>query len=138
MEQQSNMEKVYDLTKESDYFKHLMDAYFLFEVHSYNVAFSSSHEPLDCNELLRFGVHHAMCGENVYMIRFPRQIEILHRPDNLFFLERWSDFLDISDLDHALVLSIVDRNIYDHHRIQETFTHIKANFKSFIAITVQN
>lgn len=136
------MEKVYDLINESEYFKHLMTAYMRFhsEEHDGNhqTSFYASKEPINCNELLRFGVHHALCGENVYMVQFPRQVEILRRPDNLFFLERWSDFLDISDLDHALVLAIANRNQYDHYRLQETFTHIRTHFKSFVAITVQN
>lgn len=136
------MVKVYDLINETEYFKHLMNAYMKFHSEEHDdyrqTAFFTSKEPINCYELLRFGVHHALYGENVYMVQFPRQVEILHRPDNLFFLERWSDFLDISDLDHALVLAIENRNQYDHYRLQETFTHIRTHFKSFVAITVQN
>lgn len=132
----------YDLVNESEHFKHYMDLYMIFHSEEHlpnnNTSFFNSALRLNCNELLRFGIHHATCGENVFMVHFPRQVKILNRPNNIFFLEKWSDFLDIRDLDHALVLAIENRNQYDHYRLQDTFTHIRTHFKSFCAITVQN
>ena len=132
------MEKVYDLTKETEYFRSLCYNYMIFEKINTKSLFSHNQDPLNCHELLRFAVHQAECGENVYIINFPRQVQVLHRPNTLFFLERWADFLDVSDLDHILILAISNRNGYDHYRIQETYSHIQSNFESVISISFQN
>lgn len=132
------MEKVYDLTNESDYFYKLLNLYTEFLYSNNNTSFVTSSMVLQCNEVLNFCTKIAESGVNVYIIGFPRQVQVLRRPDTLFFLERWSDFLDISDLEHALAITVVNRNEYDHHKINDTFTHIQKNFESFCSILIHN
>lgn len=130
------MKKVYDLTDESAYFYELWNIYVDFLYSNYDTSFISSNIMLDYAEVLNFCTKIAESGVNVYILGFPRQVQVLRRPDTLFFLERWSDFLDISDLDHALNIAIVNR--HDHHKTHETFIHIQQNFKSFCSIMVEN
>lgn len=132
------MEKIYNLSEESEYFNDLMKIYFHFyQKYPDSVQFTSSNLDLDCYELLRFAVHHAECGENVYILNFPKIIPVPNIPDTLFFLEKWGDFLDISKLEHALVLSVYNRNIYaTEPNLNKTYTHIQERFKSFISIAV--
>lgn len=131
------MEKVYDLTDESEYFMELCYSYLSCDYNYQKCIFMHNREPANYHELLRFAVHQAECGENVYIINFPRQIQVLHHPKTLFFLEKWSDFFDVSNVEHVLILAISSQIDYDNYMIQGTYTHLLTNFKSVISISFQ-
>lgn len=80
------------------------------------------------DEILEVAKHHANCGENVYLIAFPRCFSIGERPDTLFFLNTFEEIIDVPAIDSGLVL------ILKHHESGFAFwsalEHLSKNFKS--------
>lgn len=138
LQMMNNMEKIYKLSEESKHFNDLNKIYLDFHQKSdVTIQISQSKLDLDCYELLKFAVHHAECGENVYILNFPKIIPVPNRPDTLFFLEKWGDLLDISDLEHALALAVYNRNTFTPElNLNKIYSHIQERFKSFIIIEV--
>jgi|AGFS01.1.fsa_nt_gi hypothetical protein len=133
------MTKIIDFSKESEFFQNLTSIYIqLSSVYPNDLTFMNPDEPIDCHEILDFCVHHAECGENVYLIGFPRQVEVLKRPKTLFFMKKWCELMDVTDVDHAMIVNIRNRNTYDLERLSETMTHINKHFRSGVNFSFQN
>lgn len=133
------MPKIIDLSKKSDLFKNLTSIYIqISSEYPNDRTFMLAREEINCYEILDFCVHHAECGENVYLIGFPKQVEVLRRPNTLFFMKKWCEMMDVFDVDHALIISINNKNYSSIERLSETMTHLNNQFKTAVHISFQN
>ncbi|AZU98132.1 hypothetical protein AAGG91_002947 [Salmonella enterica] len=138
MQKQSNSVKVYDLTIETDEFNALMNIYILLSGDPADHIFTSCDDNVSLMETLRFCIHQAECGENVYIVGFPRSIPIEKRPNTLFFLKSWYELMDVSDEEHMLVIAIRDiyGNTGEYYKMDETFKHLTRNIRSLVSISL--
>ena len=79
------------------------------------------------DEILEVAKHHAMCGENVYLVAFPRNISIGVRPNTLFFLDTFEEMIDVSSDESGLVLLLTKHE--SGFAYYSAVKHLSINFK---------
>jgi len=80
------------------------------------------------DEILDVAKHHAECGENVFLIAFPKFVSIGERPNTLFFFETFEEMIDVTETDTGLV--IILKEYESGFAFFSVIDHLSKNFKS--------